>query len=126
MEYGDGLSVCVDGGDIVFRREGRASIRQYHLVKKDEDYIIRLLTGTPLEYFPKKAVINAIYKGRLKPSEYIGHMGYILNIVAYLILHNVEPLKPEYKHTLYLKKVYNESRKGLKESVLRKVISRSY
>jgi len=121
MEPDDGLSVCVDGGDIVFRREGRASIqhsiRQYHLVKKDEDSIIRLLTGTPLKCFPKKDVIDTIYKGRLKPSEIIGNMGNINNIMAYMIVHKIEPISLECRESSDVKYMYDQPERMLNELV---------
>ena len=121
MEPDDGLSVCIDGGDIVFRREGRASIQQmgrvYHLPKKDEDSIIRLLTGTPLKCFPKKDVIDTIYKGKLKPSEIIGHMENINTIIAYMIVHKIEPISPECRENSDVKYVYDLSEWMLNEVV---------
>jgi len=101
-------------GEVPERHKNRKELNE-------SEYLRRLLFGTPLKYFPPKEVVNALYLGYMTPFEYIGHMEYINNLIAYLIVHNIEPLKQEYKNKSALKFVYD-----MKLSYLKMLIKRNW
>ncbi len=124
MEPDVGLSVYVDGGDIVLRREGGASIQQIirqegrmsNLEKKDEIYITRLLRYTFLKYYPVKEVVDAIVYSDYEPSEINGDNGSIFDIVLYLRYKGIQPSE-EGKEEYDIKRMLAWDEKGMIETV---------